>query len=198
MIGLYLARRSPVHRLPAGWKLLILFAASIGITVIAAFWQLGAAAAVVLICYALARIGPKPAWQQLRPTRYLLLIIGLFQWVFVTWQAAIMLTSKLILLIALAALLTLTTKVSDMLSAITTAMVIFRPFGLRPQRIALVLAMTIRSIPILNKIVTDVLAARKARGLGFSALALLVPVVVRSLRAADALGEALVARGADD
>jgi biotin transport system permease protein len=40
--------------------------------------------------------------------------------------------------------------------------------------------------------------ARRARGLERSARALLVPVVVRTMRQADRLGEALVARGVDD
>jgi biotin transport system permease protein len=43
-----------------------------------------------------------------------------------------------------------------------------------------------------------VLDARRARGAQGSLLALAVPVVVRSLYAADAIGEALAARGLDD
>jgi biotin transport system permease protein len=40
--------------------------------------------------------------------------------------------------------------------------------------------------------------AQVARGASRNPLALAVPVVIRTLRAADALGEALTARGVDD
>ena len=47
-------------------------------------------------------------------------------------------------------------------------------------------------------IVGAVSQARKARGAGFSLRALVVPSVVRALRRADAIGDALTARGVDD
>ena len=62
----------------------------------------------------------------------------------------------------------------------------------------LVLAMTIRCIPLLAGVVAEVTEARRARGLGFSLRALAVPVVIGALRTADAMGEALAARGVDD
>jgi biotin transport system permease protein len=73
-----------------------------------------------------------------------------------------------------------------------------RRFGVNPERVGLVLAMTLRCIPLLSGLVSDVTEARKARGLGFSLRALAVPVVVGALRTADAMGEALAARGVDD
>jgi biotin transport system permease protein len=64
--------------------------------------------------------------------------------------------------------------------------------------VGLLVALTIRCIPLIAQIVAEVLEARRARGTRGSVMALAVPVVVRSLYAADALGEALVARGLDD
>jgi ABC-type amino acid transport system permease subunit len=55
-----------------------------------------------------------------------------------------------------------------------------------------------RSIPLLVGIVREVSEARKARGAGFSLRALAAPAVVRALRSADAMGDALIARGVDD
>jgi biotin transport system permease protein len=85
-----------------------------------------------------------------------------------------------------------------MLDALLPVLRPLRRLGVDPDRIALLLAVTIRCIPMIAGIVTTVTEARKARGLGFSVVALGAPVVIRSLRAADALGEALIARGADD
>ena len=56
-------------------------------------------------------------------------------------------------------------------------------------------------MPLVAGIVGDVVEARKARGvtgIRNSAMALAAPAVVRALRTADALGEALRARGVDD
>ncbi|MDV3208469.1 MAG: energy-coupling factor transporter transmembrane protein EcfT, partial [Rhodococcus ruber] len=100
--------------------------------------------------------------------------------------------------VALAALVTLTTRVSDMLDAIVTGLRPLRRVGVDPERVGLVLVMTVRAVPMLGAIVAQVTEARKARGLGFSLRALAVPVVVGALLTAEAMGEALVARGLDD
>ena len=51
---------------------------------------------------------------------------------------------------------------------------------------------------LLVDIVRAVSEARKARGAGFSLRAMAAPAVVRALRSADAMGDALIARGVDD
>jgi biotin transport system permease protein len=79
--------------------------------------------------------------------------------------------------------------------------VLLRPLrrvGVQPERVSLLLALTIRAVPVLVGTLSDVRDARRARGLERSPRALLVPVVLRTMRHADRLGEALVARGVDD
>ncbi|MDQ6659145.1 MAG: energy-coupling factor transporter transmembrane protein EcfT, partial [Actinomycetota bacterium] len=56
----------------------------------------------------------------------------------------------------------------------------------------------IRCVPLMVGVIAEVNLARRARGVGFSLTALVAPVVVRALRSADALGDALIARGFDD
>jgi biotin transport system permease protein len=75
-----------------------------------------------------------------------------------------------------------------------------RPLGDRvdADRIGLVLAMTVRAVPLMVEIVRAVLEARRARGAEGSMRAIAVPVVVRALQTADGMGEALIARGVDD
>ena len=104
----------------------------------------------------------------------------------------------LIISIAFAAIMGLTTRISEMLDAITRFLTPLRRFGVNPERIALLLAMTIRCIPLMFEVITQVSEARKARGLGFSLRSFAVPVIVGTLMTADAMGEALAARGADD
>ena len=60
------------------------------------------------------------------------------------------------------------------------------------------LVLTIRAIPLLARQLRQVTEARKARGLGMSIRALVVPAVLGALTTADQLGDALAARGVDD
>ena len=82
--------------------------------------------------------------------------------------------------------------------AVTRAAGPLRHVGASPDRIALVLVLTIRAIPLLARQLRQVTEARKARGLGMSIRALVVPTVLGALTTADQLGDALAARGVDD
>jgi biotin transport system permease protein len=178
MIGLYFPGRSIVHRAPTPL-------------------QLGAAGASVLALFVVARVPPGPAARQIAPILWMLLIAVPVQGLFAGWLVAGLMAGRLLVAVALAALFTLTTTVTAVLEAFDR---LLRPFGrwIDADRVGLLVALTIRCIPLVTQIVSEVLEARKARGTRGSLLALAVPVVVRSLYAADALGEALVARGLDD
>ena len=75
------------------------------------------------------------------------------------------------------------------------------PAGVKLAALAallLVLALAVRSVPVLVGLAADVRQARAARGAERSVRAFAVPFVIRALRHADRLGEALAARGVDD
>ncbi|OZF50047.1 cobalt ABC transporter [Rhodococcus sp. 14-2470-1b] len=199
MIGLYRPGSSLLHRLPAGTKLLLLLASIILATIFARTpVHVGAVALVVAGLFVVARIPLKLAAAQLRPVLWMVLIIGVFQVIITDWQRAVVVCGVLVISVALAALVTLTTRVTDMLDTVTRALGPLRRFGVDPDRIGLMLALAIRCIPVLATIVHEVSEARKARGLQWSMTALATPVLVRALRTADAMGDALVARGVDD
>ena len=63
------------------------------------------------------------------------------------------------------------------------------------DRAAVLLAVTITTVPVLARLAAEVRDAQRARGVRPSLRAALVPFVVLSLRHADQLGEALAARG---
>jgi biotin transport system permease protein len=197
MIGLYSPGDSILHRTPAGWKLAGLALAVIGVALLPSWpWMLGAAA-VTAALFAIAGIRVRAALAQLAPVVMIVALAGALNWVFQGWEAALMLALRVLVCIALAALVTLTTRVGDILDAMRAAL---RPFGRRvdADRVGLVLALTIRAVPLMHDLVRAVLEARKARGAEGSLRAIAVPVVVRALQTADAMGEALAARGVDD
>ena len=198
MIGLYQPGSSVLHRLPAGVKLLGLLLAVVGIVLLTAPWQLGVAALALAAGFALARIPARVIGRQLWPMRWFVLAIGIFQVIFAGPERAVMVCGTLLLTVAVAALVTLTTRVTAMLDVCQRLLGPLRRVGVDPDRAGLVLALTIRCVPLMAEIIGAVSQARKARGASFSMRALVVPAVVRALRLADAIGDALTARGVDD
>lgn len=199
MIGLYRPGGSVVHRTPAGVKLAGLL---VSITLATVFVRTPPAvailAAVVTALFAVARIPWRTALAQIRPVLWMLAIIGVFQVLTTSPARAVVVCGLLLFSVALAALITLTTRVTEMLDAVTRALGPLRRVGVDPDRIGLLLALAIRCVPVLAGIVREVADARRARGLQWSITALVTPVLVRSLRTADAMGDALAARGVDD
>ena len=199
MIGLYRPGDSLLHRMPAGLKLLLLILSIVAATVfVRTPLEVGVVIVVVGLLFVVAAIPWRVAVAQLRPVVWMLLIIAVFQ-VWITSPArAVVVCGVLLISVALAALVTLTTRVTDMLDTVSRALGPLRRIGVDPDRIGLLLALAIRCIPLLTGIVQEVAQARKARALQWSMTALATPVLVRALRTADAMGDALVARGVDD
>jgi len=197
VIGLYSPGRSVIHRAPTLLKLFLLSAFVVIISSTADLGPLAIMAAAVVMLFLVARVPVRAAAAQIVPILWLLLVAVPVQALLAGWVVAGLMSGRLLLAVSLAALFTLTTTVTAVLEAFQ---MMLRPFDrwIDSERIGLLVALTIRCIPLVTDIVQEVLEARKARGTHGSLLALAVPVVVRSLYAADALGEALAARGLDD
>ena len=195
-LGVYIPGDTWLHRLGAALKFVLLFVFIIAVTALPTQpWHSFAALVFVLVLYVWARIPARVAWRQLVTLLPVLLFLG----VFMVWQngvqSALTLLIGLLATIAAANLLTLTTPVEELLAALDRALA---PFGHTGELISLTIALTIRLIPLTLATVNEVLAARKARGVGFSFTAFGIPLVIRSVRRAKMMGEALMARGAVD
>lgn len=198
VLGLHQPGTSPVHRLGAGRKLLLLAVAGATSLLLRELWQLGVAALGVAAAYALAGIGPRTLVRQLRPLLWVLLAVGAFHALVTGPERAAMVVGVIGVLVLLAGLVTLTTPTEDLVDALVRILRPLRFLGAAPDRIGLLLAMSLRSVPVVMALAADVRDAQRARGLTASPRAFAVPLVIRALRHADALGEALAARGVDD
>lgn len=197
-LGLYLPGSSVVHRARAGHKLVVMVAAGAGSVFLDELWQVATALLVVATGYAVARIPLRTALSQLRPLVWVAGAAALFHVLVSGWERAAVVLGVLAMLVLLAALVTLTTRTTAMVDAIVAACRPLRRFGLDPERVGLMLALGVRSVPVVVGLAEEVREAQLARGLSASPRAFAVPLIVRSLRHADALGEALVARGVED
>lgn len=199
MFATYQPGNSLLHRLPAGWKLLLIAVLIISISLaIREPWHVLPALVGTVLLYVIGRIRPRAAWDQVRPVLPMLVAILALQWIVADLDTALRVSGSLFVAIAVAGLVALTTRISDMLDAVTRAAQPLRHVGVSPDRIALVLVLTLRAIPLLARQLRNVTEARKARGLGMSVRALVVPTVLGALTTADQLGDALAARGVDD
>ena len=197
-LGTYRPGNSLLHRASPGVKLLGLAAGILVITLcVRTLPALGIAAAAVVAVYALAGIGPVTAWRQFRPTLWILLFVFVFQLIFTDWRRAVLVCGILALSVLLAAVVSLTTRTTDMLDSLTRAMSPLSKLGVRTDLIAISLALTIRTIPLIAEIAGQVDEARRARGLRPGARILVAPIVIAALRTADGFAESLSARGLD-
>lgn len=197
-LGLYVPGGSPVHRLPAGAKLLVMLVAGTGSVFLDHPWQVGVAVALVLGAYLVAGLSVAVAVRQVRPLLWVVGFVAVFHLVVSGWERATVFVGVIVSLVLLAALVTLTTRTTDMVDAVVRGLGPLRRAGVDPERVGLLLALGIRSVPVVVGLAEEVRDAQRARGLTASPRAFAVPLIVRSLRHADALGDALVARGADE
>lgn len=196
--GLYVPGTSVVHRLPAGVKLVALLVTGVTSVLLHQPWQVLVALAVVLVGYLLAGLPLRQVGRQLRPLTWVALVTGVVQVAVSGWARAVVVVGVLAALVLVAALVTLTTRTTDLLDALVRGARPLRLLGMDPERLGLMVALGVRCVPVVVGLAEQVRDAQRARGLTASPRAFAVPLLVRSLRHADALGEALMARGLDD
>jgi biotin transport system permease protein len=196
--GLYQPGTSAPHRAPAGLKFVATLAVTALIFLVSSLVWLGVLTLAVLLCYALARITPQRCWRAARALIPLTVLVVLAQWWARGPDDAVLIGLRLLATMACANLFTLTTKIDDLISAVESALRPARRLGVRPERVGLLVGLTVQAIATLAAIANEVREAQRARDTTRSVRAFAVPFLVRTLRHADELGEALAARGIDE
>jgi len=198
LTGVYQPGTSPLHRCGAGMKLLGLLIFSTVLVAGRSPVMVLAGLVVVAGLYGVGGFGPRTLLAQAWPLRWFVLFLLPFQWWTAGWQVAVGVVGTLVVAVVGAALVSLTTRVTDLLDVIARILEPARAIGVDPERVALLLALTIRAVPVISATLQEARDARRARGLERSTRALVTPVVVRTIRHADRVGDALAARGVDD
>lgn len=185
---------SPVHALPAAVKLVALGACGTGLMFVDTWWAMVPAMLGVLAAYALARIPHQRLLGQLKPLAWLLVPLFFIQSWLLSWQDAAFVILRLVSLVLLASLVTMTTRTEDMTTVLEKAFSPLARFGADPARIGLAFSLALRFIPVIGQLASEIRDAQRARGLGRNPLALFQPLVVRVLRTADEVADAIDAR----
>jgi len=187
---------TPLHGVRAGVKL----AALCGFTVVL-FWlknPISFALAALIPFSMIASGGPvfaRHALRMLRPLWPFLVLLALWHWWTDDLAQGATITLRLISAVAAANLVTMTTRLSDMLAVIEVLLAPLARFGLPPRRVALTFALVIRFIPVLAGRLTQITEAFTARSRRKPRWRVLVPATLAALDDADHVAEALRARG---
>ncbi|WP_369374669.1 energy-coupling factor transporter transmembrane protein EcfT [Promicromonospora sp. Populi] len=196
MLTLYRPGDGPWHRLSAGPKSLVLTLIVLGVSLLpAAWWSAAVAAGVCLACYAVRGAGMRDLLRQVVTIRWILLVTLAGQLVFLGPEDAVANTVRVCAAVVISGLLALTTPVSELLDVLERALRPLRWLGIDPQRAALTIAVTLSTLPVLARLEREVREAQRARGGGRSLRLFAIPFLVVALKHADALGDALTARG---
>jgi biotin transport system permease protein len=196
MISLYIAKRTWLHQLPAGIKLIFLAAVSILLLPIQNPMVLALGCGCMLLAYAsLGRVG-LARFFGLRAILPLMLGLAIFQALVMTWQAAAVSLLRIMLMIMLADLVTATTPMQAMMRVAMIALSPIRFLGFDPKKLALAVALMIRFIPQLLAQWQAQHESWRARSSRRSGLKLLAPFMNETLRRTDHIAEAILARKA--
>lgn len=219
-IGQYLSGNSVVHRLDPRTKITI-----VGIYMVVLFTAVSAPAYGVLVAFALlavalAQVPVRMLARGLRPVLFLLLLTFFLQLfltkgrvlfalgpLVATWEGlrlGVFMILRLLLLLVMASLLTLTTSPVALTDGLEAILKPFRVVGLPAHELAMMMTIALRFIPTLMEEADKVMKAQMARGADFqsggllrrarSLIPLLVPLFVSAFRRADELATAMEAR----
>lgn len=179
MISLYRPGTSLIHRLPAGWKLLGLMALLIAgpIFTVPGF----------LLCFFMAGFGIRELGRQVWQVKLLLLLVLIPQVIFAGLERGSYNTLGVMAGVLLAALVSMTTKTTDIVELIQRIT--------KSRSFALLIALSINSIALVLGFSKSISETGLARGVKPNPIRQIVTLFVVSLRFADDYAEALAARG---
>ncbi|WP_091234162.1 energy-coupling factor transporter transmembrane protein EcfT [Microbacterium sp. 3J1] len=195
MIQLYRPGASPMHRLSAGSKLLLLAVVAFAVSLYPHdAVSIGAVALGVGLLFIVARVPLRVLGTELWRLRWLVLVLGGALWIFVSPLTAWVSTARVVSLVLLATLLTMTTPMGELLAVLHRLLAPLRRWGVDADAVAMTLSLALTLIPVFSGFAAEIADAHRARGVRIGARAI-VPLLVRTLRHADDVGDALVARG---
>ncbi len=193
--SLYVPGHSWLHRLPAGVKLALLAVLGAGLMWLSDLIALQLALLVLIFLLAQAGVGAALVWRQIRPMIVLLALLAIYTSLMQTPAEALEMTLRLLSLMLSGVLVTLTTPLAAMMEVLERLLKPLEKLGLlKADRVALAFGLTLRLIPELSLQWNEIREAQAARGLRTSVLTLGVPMLMRTLRRAEEIAEAIDAR----
>ena len=196
MLSLTSEIKTPFHGLPAGLKLAALSVATVGLFALEAPALLGLAAICVLCLYLICGTAfARKGLHQLRPLWLVLVLIFVWHAATGEWQRGAGISLRLATAVALANLVTLTTRLSEMIDVLMWFLAPMRRIGINTAPLALSIALVVRFVPVLSERARSLSLAWRARAPKSASWRIVLPLTVSAIDDAEHVAEALRARG---
>ncbi|MCW5709667.1 energy-coupling factor transporter transmembrane protein EcfT [Shinella sp.] len=194
--GLDIEGNSPLHRMPVRGKLVLLFAAAIGLFLVSDLRILVPALGLSAFLYLSTGIGFREALRRVRFVLFTVLLVAAANYAFHSLHEALVVLCRLSALVLLAAAVTATTSISAFMDQITRLLTPLERFGfVRAADVSLAVGLVIRFVPEIFARYGEIADAHRARGLPVRPLTTLVPLIILTLKDADTIAMAIDARG---
>lgn len=194
--GLGSAGISPLHRLSAGRKIVGLAGLATALFLIEQPVVLAVAALLGLAALRSTGRDLVGIGRDLRGPMVVIAAVGAVDLALVDAATALSVVPRLLALAFLARAVVVTTTTSELVDAFERGLAPFDRLGLvDAARASLALTLAIRFVPLIVEEAGEIREAQAARGLGSHPLAIVVPLVVRTLVRAQTVADAIDARG---
>ena len=195
LFGTYQPAGSRLEALSVGWKYVLLLALTVPAIAVGRWWFSLASIVVTIVILVAARVGVRRAAGLSVGMVVVCALVVAVQALAGHVVTGVVVLENLVLALYATRVLTLTTPIPELVDGIAIACRPLRFFRVDPERIALAVAVMVRSLPHLLGAFDEVREAATARGIRRNPVAYVAPVVVRAVAYAHATGDALAARG---
>lgn len=195
MGSFYLPGNSWLHRASAGLKLAALMFAGAGLMLVHDWRVL--LTVLILVCVLLQQSGAgvRGVWRQVRTLSWFVLFLVAFTAFVQTPAMALEVALRLAAMLLGALVVAMTTSIAHMMDVLIW---LLRPFDrigwINSERVALVFGLTLRLIPELSVQWHEIREAQAARGLKVSPFTMGLPMLLRTIRRAQDIADAIDAR----
>lgn len=183
-----------LHGVRAGVKLGALCVFTAALFAVSDLRVMLGALAVVVALHAQGWVFARHAAGMLWPVWPFVVVVGVWHAATGDINAGVVIILRLLTAVAAANLVTMTTRLSDMIALVAWAL---GPFAriLPAQRVAISIALVIRFIPVMGQKMALIRAAWAARSARRAGWRIMVPMLLATIDDADQVAEALRARG---
>ncbi|OOY27767.1 ABC transporter permease [Thioclava sp. L04-15] len=196
MISLTSPVKTRAHEWPAGLKLAGLCASTLGLFYITRPYAHLAILLTILAAYAApGRAFLRSGLRALKVLWPFIVIVGIWQVVIGEIADGLMIVMRMISAVALANLVSMTTRLSDMIAVVSWLSTPLRKLGMPTQVLEIAIALVIRMVPVLMGKGTRLTESWRARATRRPSWRLVLPFTLLALDDADHVGDALRARG---
>jgi biotin transport system permease protein len=196
LTSLYVEGTSFLHRMSVRAKLAGLMLFGLALFVVDNSFVLGFALLITATLYLRLGLGVTEAFRRLRPVLITIAFFALVNIFVLSPHEALVSTVRLLAILFLAASVTATTTIADFIAAITALLLPLERLGLmKASDGGLAFGLVLRFVPEIANRYEMLKEAHAARGLVLRPHRIIGPLIISTLKEADAIAQAIDARG---